>query len=78
MIKINLNFCCLLGVFNILVYLESKSILSTTCLHVYYVDYVFLKEIMFYKTVIFVSTKTKVAVNRYVPLQKVMSIHHSM
>ena len=58
--KKNHNFSCLHGVCNILVYLESKSILSTTCLHVYYVDYVFLKgDYVFTKQIFFRLQKQK-------------------
>ena len=60
MIRINHNFSCLHGVFNILVYLESKSILTTTCLHVYYVDYIFLKgDYVFKKQIFFCLQKQK-------------------
>ena len=53
--KNNLNFCCLYGVFTILVYLENKSILSTTCLHV---------DNVFKGYYVFVFTKAKFEVNR--------------
>lgn len=60
MVRINLNFCCLHGVFNILVYLDSKSILSTTCLHVYHVDYVFFKgDYVFTKQIFLCLQKQK-------------------
>ena len=54
MIRINHYFSYLHGIFNILVYVESKSILSATCLHVYYVDYVFFKgDYVFTKQIFF-------------------------